>query len=179
LVSLFALFSSKKRLFWWSAVAVLAADQLTKWLFWFPPGTGRKPMVLVPHLLQFVSHEGNVRGALGLGPAGRSFYIAAAVMGLLLVAVFFLTTAPRKSLVLFALGMLAGGAVGNLIDRVVLARVRDFIDLHWGDAFHWHTFNLADAAICVGIALMVWDSLFSKDQGVEGLGPRRRRSPPR
>jgi len=53
--------------------------------------------------------------------------------------------------------------MGNLVDRVALGRVRDFIDLHWGDAFHWHTFNVADAAICVGFVLVVVDTLFSRD----------------
>ena len=51
------------------------------------------------------------------------------------------------------LGLIVGGAVGNLIDRVRLGEVIDFLDAHWFYRAHWPTFNVADSAICVGIAL--------------------------
>lgn len=50
--------------------------------------------------------------------------------------------------------MRAGGALGNLLDRLRFGAVTDFVDLHWGDA-HWPTFNLADAAIVCGVALFL------------------------
>ena len=52
------------------------------------------------------------------------------------------------------LALLLAGIVGNLIDRVRLGEVVDFLDFHWGDRFTWPTFNLADAAICIGAALL-------------------------
>ena len=51
-------------------------------------------------------------------------------------------------------GAVVGGAVGNVIDRLRFGAVTDFIDLHWGEA-HWPTFNLADAAIVCGVALLL------------------------
>jgi signal peptidase II len=169
------LVEDQRKLFWTFACATCALDQLTKLLLWTHPGDGHPPVVLIPHLLRIISHEGNVRGALGLGPQGRLFYIAAAAVGLAVVAFFVLTTAPHNRLVHGALGLLAGGAAGNLLDRTMLGFVRDFIDLHWGDAYHWHTFNLADAAICIGFGLVLYDTFF-RSRGEPGPAKAERTS---
>jgi signal peptidase II len=145
-------------LFWLLASAALAADILTKRFLWHPPDEGRSPVVLVPGLLRLVGHPGNRGGAMGL-PGPVVLYTVAAVVGLALIVYLLVTTDPRRALVHGGLGLLAGGAVGNLIDRLWLGSVRDFIDLHWGDAYHWPTFNVADAVICVGFALIAWDCL--------------------
>lgn len=170
------LLEGKRKLFWAFAGFTFALDQITKLLLWTHTREGRPPVVLVPHLLRIISHDGNVKGALGLGPEGRLVYILLAVLALGLVAGFFLTTDPRNRLVHLALGLLAGGAVGNLVDRAALGFVRDFVDLHWRDTFHWHTFNVADAAICVGFVLILYDSFFPKHReaaagGEEGAPP--------
>ncbi len=60
-----------------------------------------------------------------------------------------------------ALGMVVGGAVGNIIDRLRLGAVVDFLDFHIGD-LHWPAFNIADSGIVIGIALILFDSLFCK-----------------
>ena len=59
----------------------------------------------------------------------------------------------------FALAMIIGGAVGNLVDRLRHGAVTDFIDLHVA-GYHWPVFNIADSAITVGAALLLIDSLF-------------------
>ncbi|MEE8084556.1 MAG: signal peptidase II, partial [Alphaproteobacteria bacterium] len=56
------------------------------------------------------------------------------------------------------LGLVVGGAVGNVVDRVRFGAVVDFLDLHWGD-FHWPAFNVADSAITVGVVLLILDAL--------------------
>ena len=67
-----------------------------------------------------------------------------------------------------ALSLIMGGAVGNLLDRVRLGHVRDFVDVFWG-AHHWPAFNLADSAISVGVALLVLDMLRNpQPDGAEG-----------
>ena len=64
-----------------------------------------------------------------------------------------------KTVVLGAgLGLVIGGAVGNAIDRALYGAVVDFIDAHWGD-LHWPAFNIADAAITVGVGLLLLDAL--------------------
>lgn len=59
-----------------------------------------------------------------------------------------------------ALGFIIGGAIGNVIDRVRLGAVFDFLDFHIGDS-HWPAFNLADSFICIGAAILIIQSLFN------------------
>lgn len=66
----------------------------------------------------------------------------------------------------FAIGLIAGGAIGNGIDRIIRGAVVDFILLHWGD-WRWYVFNIADAAIVFGVALLLYDSWLGNAQPVE------------
>jgi len=79
---------------------------------------------------------------------------AAAIIGVL---VYWLRRAASPFLAV-AIGMIIGGAVGNVIDRLRLGAVVDFLDFHV-DAFHWPAFNLADSAICIGVIAMLLDGL--------------------
>jgi signal peptidase II len=68
----------------------------------------------------------------------------------------------RQGLLAFAIGLVIGGAVGNVVDRLARGAVVDFLDFHWGALrFPW-AFNVADAAISVGVGLMVIDSLLGR-----------------
>lgn len=62
-----------------------------------------------------------------------------------------------------ALGLVLGGAIGNVIDRLRFGAVYDFVYFHLGD-WYWPAFNLADSAITVGVVLLVWDSLFEQGE---------------
>ena len=66
-------------------------------------------------------------------------------------------------LVRIALALILGGAIGNLIDRILFSEVVDFLDFMIGD-YHWYIFNIADSAVTVGIILMLWHSIFIKDK---------------
>jgi len=68
----------------------------------------------------------------------------------------------RDRFLAIALGLVIGGAMGNMYDRVVYGAVRDFFDVHLG-AYHWPAFNAADSAISVGVALLIWDAVFNAD----------------
>jgi signal peptidase II len=63
-----------------------------------------------------------------------------------------------------ALGLVIGGALGNIYDRVRYGAVADFIDAHWGSVHFW-TFNGADSAISLGVVLLIWDSLAGQRGG--------------
>ena len=65
-----------------------------------------------------------------------------------------------------AIGMVLGGAIGNLIDRARFGAVVDFLDFH-ALGHHWPAFNVADSAITVGVALLLYDSLFEKRKAPE------------
>lgn len=85
--------------------------------------------------------------------AGISTVAAVAVLGYLYQA----PTGQRR--LSTALALLLSGIIGNLIDRVRLGEVVDFIELHWRDVYSWPTFNVADSAICIGAVLLALDML--------------------
>ncbi len=70
-----------------------------------------------------------------------------------------------KPLMYLPFGMILSGAIGNLWDRIFHHHVRDFIDVHLGMGYHWPTFNIADSLICVGVGLVLYETLFTKKQG--------------
>lgn len=67
----------------------------------------------------------------------------------------------RQPLLAFAIGLIIGGAIGNVIDRLWRGAVVDFLDFHW-QSWHFYAFNVADSAITVGVGLMVIDSLLAR-----------------
>jgi signal peptidase II len=89
----------------------------------------------------------------GLNAVVFSIAAAAIVAGL----VYWLSRVS-SSLLAVAIGLIIGGAVGNVADRIRLGAVVDFLDFHVGP-WHWPAFNLADSAICIGVAAMLLDSL--------------------
>jgi signal peptidase II len=143
------------------SLAVLVADQWTKWLVEMHlPDHASEP--LVAGLLN-LTHVRNTGVAFGLfaaqGMTGGSWLLTLlGLAALTAVGVYFWFTPSRDRLLLVALALVVGGAVGNLIDRVVAGAVTDFIDVYVG-LHHWPAFNVADSAISVGIALMAYDSL--------------------
>jgi len=84
-----------------------------------------------------------------------SLIATAALIALLLYAK---TLPSEQRLARSGLGLIAGGAAGNLIDRISAGYVVDFVDLYW-DGWHFWAFNVADAAITTGVVLMIWDVL--------------------
>ncbi len=75
--------------------------------------------------------------------------------------VWLLRKHQQQELFCFALALILGGALGNLMDRIAYGYVVDFLDFHWGN-HHFPAFNIADSAITCGAALMLWDSLMHK-----------------
>ena len=85
--------------------------------------------------------------------------VALAVIGLLVAWIW---RDPRMSAALW-LGLVIGGAVGNVVDRLRLGAVADFIDVHAG-TWHWPAFNVADSAITIGVTLILIDGLFGRSE---------------
>jgi signal peptidase II len=73
------------------------------------------------------------------------------------IAVWLWRLQKHETLLAVALSLVLGGAIGNLIDRVAYGYVIDFLDVYYQD-WHWPAFNIADSAICIGVALMVLES---------------------
>ncbi|PZU71814.1 signal peptidase II [Brevundimonas sp.] len=112
------------------------------------------PVDLAPFLSLRLGFNPGVTFGLfaGSGDAGRwaLSVVAFVIIGALLTWIW----RTRSAVTAVAAGFIAGGATGNLLDRLRFGAVTDFIDLHWGEA-HWPTFNLADAAIVCGVALLL------------------------
>ena len=68
-----------------------------------------------------------------------------------------------KMYMIFALGLIIGGAIGNIYDRIKYGAVRDFIDVYIGN-YHWPAFNIADSTIFIGVAILLIDSFINKDE---------------
>jgi signal peptidase II len=96
---------------------------------------------------------GLFNGAAGVNALVFSF----AAVAIVAVLVYWLSRAASPLLAV-AIGLIIGGAAGNVIDRLRLGAVVDFLDFHLG-ALHWPAFNLADSAICIGVAAMLLDGL--------------------
>jgi signal peptidase II len=95
-----------------------------------------------------------------LAGGGDSASVLLALLGLgalTAVAVYFWLAPPGHRLLMTSLALIIGGAVGNLVDRVVSGAVTDFLDFYVG-THHWPSFNVADSAISIGIALMALDA---------------------
>lgn len=110
------------------------------------------------------------RGALfGLLAEGWASPLLLLFTALGTVAVGWLLWRARSPLARLALGLVLGGAGGNLLDRLRWGAVVDFVDLHWG-GYHWPAFNLADAAITVGVGLLVVLGTSAPRRGGDGPG---------
>ncbi len=140
---------------------VLAADQLTK--VWATASL--KPVVFIDVIPGFfrLSYATN-RGVAFSIFADSQFDIrwilsAISLIAALFVLGYFKRAPADKPWLNLSLALLMAGIVGNMIDRVRLGEVVDFIELHWRDIYSWPTFNIADSAICVGAVLLALEML--------------------
>ena len=141
-------------------VAVIAADQLVKWWILASVMNPPQPIALTPFFnIVLVMNRGASFGIFGSAPGWVSWALvtfAVAIAAALLIWM----RAAQSGLLRSALALVAGGALGNVIDRVRFGAVVDFLDFHVG-TWHWPAFNVADAAITVGVLLLILDSLKS------------------
>jgi signal peptidase II len=141
----------------WLTLAVLAADRATKYLVESRTDEGFRH-VLVSGFAALV-HSRNTGMAFGLfGGADAAWFPAVLLLVsgavVLLLAWLLFSGHAGGPLAGAGLALLAGGAAGNLLDRLLHGAVTDFVELHAG-SFYWPAFNLADSAITVGAALLV------------------------
>ncbi len=161
-----SLFSDRRKLFWLVAVVLLGLDQVTKVLYASTMGARAEQVQLIPGVLKFVDKLPNQQGVFGMGPSTPLFYAVATLVGLCLIAYFLLHLDPTRTWPHVGLGLLCGGALGNLVDRLVFSGVRDFIQM----AVWPFVYNVADAAICVGVAMLVTEALFGPGPVKEEAG---------
>jgi len=137
------------------AVAALVADQITKHVVTGSLALGDETKVVGPLTIHHVQNTGIAFGLFGGATAIVALLTSAAIVWMV---VFFRRSGARHPLLPVAFGFLIGGSASNLIDRIRLGHVTDFLDLGF-----WPAFNLADSFICVGVALLVY-SLFAAER---------------
>ena len=142
------------------SLAILIADLLSKaWITANFELYESRSIIAGFFSLTHVENRGVAFGFLSfLGDAGPPALIAAGTVALIVVSLYFRQTPSQQTLLLAALALILGGAVGNLVDRAVHGSVTDFLDVYFR-SYHWYTFNVADSAISVGIGLMLLDLL--------------------
>lgn len=147
-------------IFWPLMVGGLALDLWTKktvfdWL------ESYERYSIVDGFLQLVPALNN--GAAFGWFSGRSHFLAAVSIGAVIaILAVFLLSGNRQRLVHIALGLFAAGVCGNLYDRIFnKGTVRDFIDVYYRN-FHWHTFNIADSLLCLGVLALIISTFFTE-----------------
>ena len=144
------------------ASAVLALDQWSK--LWIERRFELYERMIVIDGFFDLHHVKNTGIAFGLFPSGGRLLQTALLVGFALIAMalvtyLFVQSSSQQKLLLLALALVLGGALGNVVDRIVFQQVTDFLDAYLGQR-HWPTFNVADSAITVGIVLLAIESFF-------------------
>jgi len=129
------------------ALAAIGADQLTKAIVSSQLGLNESVHVVGPFSIRHIQNSGI---AFGLFASATSLVILLTVAAVAWMLYFFARSGSRHPILPVALGLVIGGSVSNLIDRVRLGHVTDFLDFEY-----WPAFNLADSFIVVGVAILL------------------------
>ena len=151
----------RRRLEIWLPIAIVVADQLSKAIVRAVLPL-HESMTIIPGLVDF-THVRNTGAAFGILNAAdfpfKTVVIAlVATAALVGVGMYAASLAHHQFIARVGLALIIGGAAGNLIDRVVVGSVVDFVDVYWR-GWHFWAFNVADSAITVGVAIMILDMI--------------------
>lgn len=154
------------------ALIVFGLDQATKW--WIVESVMRPPRIIpVAPFFNLVMgwNRGVSFGMFNHDSPLNAWLFAGLALVIVVVLLFWLRKAERR-LVGFAIGLIVGGALGNVVDRLRFGAVADFLDFHLG-GYHWPAFNVADSGITIGAALLLADALFSRSEKPKNDTPKR------
>ena len=150
------------------AFLIFALDQFTKFLVIYPLGLQSKGQI---ELLPFfnLTWAENYGVSMGFLTASTDFqrWALVAMTGLIGIAVLVWMWREKAKWDIFALSLVLGGAMGNILDRARLGYVADFADLHFGDFRPFLIFNVADACISIGVVILLARALLLRDKPVE------------
>ncbi len=142
------------------SVVVILLDQMTKYLA-EAKLVYAEPMAVLPSFnLTLLYNRGAAFSFLSdAGGWQRWFFVTVSFLASVALVIWLRKLKPEQWQLALALSLVLGGAIGNLIDRLWLGHVVDFIQVYYRD-FYWPAFNIADSAITVGAILLLWDGLF-------------------
>lgn len=159
-----AKFASMLRRWIWLSVLVVVLDQISK--LWVDQAmTLYQSITILPFFhLTYVQNLGAAFSFLGdAGGWQRWLFVGLSSLASIAITLWLNRLQSHEQGLSIALALILGGAIGNLIDRVAYGYVIDFFDVFY-QTHHWPIFNLADSAITVGAALMLWDAFNSDDE---------------
>jgi signal peptidase II len=147
------------------AASVVVADQSTKWII--RRSVGLHESIPVIDSIFDITHARNTGGAFSLFAGAHDafrvpFFLLASAVAVVALLYFLRQVPAERRWLLFALAGVLGGALGNLIDRIVFGSVTDFLDFHW-HGYYWPAFNIADSFISIGVVILLLHSLFGSD----------------
>jgi len=144
----------------WLSLMVVLLDQASKQLVVASFMLYENQEILPVFNLTLVYNKGAAFSFLSDQSGWQRWFLAGVAAVVTLVMILWLRGLKQhERLTAMALGLIIGGAVGNLIDRVLFGHVIDFLDFHFGQ-HHWPAFNVADSAISIGVAIMLYEILF-------------------
>jgi len=154
------------------AGSILVLDQASKW--YIRHTVDLYESIPVIDSLFHITHVRNTGGAFSLfagsNPAFRlPFFLLVSVVAIGALLYFVRRVQPDQHLLLFALGSILGGALGNLVDRMAAGEVTDFLDFHW-HGYYWPAFNVADSCISIGMIILLLHSFLVPEPTHDGQG---------
>jgi len=145
------------------AAGIVIADQLVKWIILghFAPGERREVTGFFNLVLVF--NRGAAFSFLAEAGGWQSPLLTAFALAAAAVVSAFIVKSPERNILCLGLALILGGALGNVVDRLRFGQVVDFVDLH-AFGWHWPAFNVADSAITIGAALLVFEGLLHRER---------------
>ena len=142
------------------AAVLVIVDQLSKSavLGFFAGSSFGAHEAITPFFNLVVTYNRGISFGLFNTPSGINVLLFSLLAATIVTMLIIWLRRVESSLLAVAIGLVIGGAIGNVIDRIRFGAVVDFLDFHIG-SWHWPAFNVADSAICVGVAAMLLDSL--------------------
>ena len=152
---------------WFALAAVIVvADQLVKLLVLraFAPGESRALTDFLNLVLVF--NKGAAFSLFAQAPGWQAPVLSAFAIAAAIVVSVFIVRSPGRQILCLGLGLILGGAIGNVIDRLRFGHVVDFVDVH-AFGWHWPAFNVADSAISVGAVILILEGFIVREKRPE------------
>ena len=148
------------------AAAIVLADQLTKWLMLARFAPGERLELTGFFNLVLVFNKGAAFSFLAAAQGWQTPLLAAFALGAAVVVSVLIVRSPERRLLCAGLALILGGALGNLVDRLRIGCVVDFLDFH-AMGWHWPAFNVADSAISIGAVILILEGFTGREKRPE------------
>lgn len=150
--------------FTWISLIAVVLDQVTKQAVVASMDLGQRIEITSFFNFTYVHNYGAAFSILYDAGGWQRYLLSAIAIGVSAVIIWWLKKSPKEQLLLpVAFSFILGGAIGNVADRILHGYVIDFLDFYYG-SYHWPAFNVADAAIFIGAALLIIEMFINKEE---------------